>query len=66
MSKFQEWLLRYISERGITNAECAKAFGVHQSLITYYLKGTRQPTYETLQKIKRATGVDLNILFESN
>ncbi len=62
-TKFQDWLRQYITESGISNAECAKRFGVHESLITYYLKGARQPTYGTLQKIKFATGVDLNQLF---
>lgn len=60
---FQDWLRQYINDSSISNAECAKRFGVHESLITYYLKGTRQPTYSTLQKIKWATDVDLNQLF---
>ncbi len=62
-TKFQNWLREYITESSISNAECAKRFGVHESLITYYLKGSRRPTYGTLQKIKYATGVDLNLLF---
>lgn len=62
-SKFQEWLRQYITENAISNAECAKRFGVHESLITYYLKGSRQPTYATLQKIKFATKADLNTMF---
>lgn len=64
MTRFQQWLEWFVHEQNITNVQCGDLFGVHDSLIGHYLRGTRAPTYETLQKIKKATKVDMNDLFD--
>ena len=64
MNKFQKWLQEYLRTTGMTNVECGEHFGVNDSLIGHYLRGTRLPTYHTLQKIKQATRIDMNSLFE--
>ena len=64
MTKFQKWLRRYLNETGMTNVQCGQKFQVNDSLIGHYLRGTRFPTYTTLQKIKKATGIDMNDLFD--
>lgn len=48
----------------MTNVQCGEKFGVNDSLIGHYLRGTRFPTYTTLQKIRKATGIDMNELFD--
>jgi transcriptional regulator with XRE-family HTH domain len=64
MNKFQKWLMEYLKQTGMTNVECGERFGVNDSLIGHYLRGTRLPTYTTLQKIRNATDIDMNDLFE--
>ncbi len=64
MNQFQKWLQEYLRTTGMTNVECGEHFGVNDSLIGHYLRGTRFPTYRTLQKIKQATSIDMNSLFE--
>ena len=64
MNKFQKWLKRYLETSGMTNVQCGELFQVNDSLIGHYLRDTRFPTYATLQKIKRATGVNMNDLFD--
>ena len=64
MNKFQKWLKRYLDTTQMTNVQCGELFQVNDSLIGHYLRGTRFPTYTTLAKIKRATGVDMNELFD--
>ncbi len=64
MNKFQRWLQEYLRNNNLTNVDCGKQFDVNDSLIGHYLRGTRMPTYATLQKIKKATGIDMNSLFE--
>lgn len=62
MSRFQKWLLRYLSEHGLTKIAFAERTGVPQSLITHYANGTREPSYQTLRKIRQSLGVDMNEL----
>ncbi len=64
MNKFQNWLQEYLKTTRMTNVECGVHFGVNDSLIGHYLRGTRLPTYTTLQKIRQATSIDMNQLFE--
>lgn len=64
MNKFQKWLDNYLQQNEMTNVECGRLFGVNDSLIGHYLRGTRLPTYTTLQKIKDATKLNLNDLFD--
>ena len=63
-TKFRKWLQNFLKEREITNVECGLLFGVTEFRIGHYLRGTRTPTYEALQRIKQATGVDMNDLFD--
>jgi len=63
-NKFQQWLQKYLDATQMTNVQCADLFQVNDSLIGHYLRGTRAPTYLTLQKIKRATGLDMNEIFD--
>ena len=64
MNKFQKWLHDYLKAQNMTNVQAGTKFGVNDSLIGHYLRGTRMPTYTTLQKIRNATGVDMNTLFD--
>lgn len=64
MTKFQTWLEQFLSENHLTNLECGKLFEVNDSLIGHYRRGTRLPTYQTLQKIRKATKIDMNDIFE--
>ncbi|MGE0433269.1 MAG: helix-turn-helix domain-containing protein [Planctomycetota bacterium] len=63
-TRFQDWLHDFLTESGMSNVQCGDLFGVNDSLIGHYLRGTRAPTYTTLQKIRDATNVDLNKLFD--
>ena len=63
-SKFREWLAEFIKENKLHNRDVGELFGVNDSLIGHYLNGTRLPTYTTLQRIKIATGIDINTLFD--
>jgi len=65
-SKFREWLIEFIKENKLHQKDVGELFGVNDSLIGHYIKGTRLPTYTTLQHIKIATGIDINILFDGN
>ena len=62
-SKFREWLIKFIEENKLHQRDVAELFGVNDSLIGHYIKGTRLPTYTTLQRIKVVTGIDINFLF---
>ncbi len=62
-TRFQDWLERFLADNGLTNAQCGDLFGVDDSLIGHYLRGSRAPTYTTLQKIRNATRVDMNDLW---
>ncbi len=64
MTPFQIWLQRFLAETGMTNVQCGALFGVNDSLIGHYLRGTRAPTYATLQKIRDATKIDMNEIFK--
>lgn len=64
MNRFQKWLHEFLKENDLTNVQCGEKFGVNDSLIGHYLRGTRLPTYTTLQKIKNATGLNMNEIFE--
>ena len=64
MNKFQKWLNDYLKKEGITNVEAGDRFKVNDSLIGHYLRGTRLPTYTTLQKIRDATKLDMNDIFD--
>ena len=60
---FHKWLLWYLEEYNLTNEAFAEWVGVCPSAISHYLKGRRSPTYDTLQLIINATGVNPNVLF---
>lgn len=64
MNKFQRWLHDFLKKNNMTNVDCGRLFDVNDSLIGHYLRGTRMPTYSTLQKIKNATKIDMNDLFD--
>lgn len=57
---FIDWLHRHLEEHNLTNRAFAKEIGVNDSLIGHYLRGTRIPTYVTLQKIKDVYDIDMN------
>ncbi|MCD4657371.1 MAG: hypothetical protein K8S87_07480 [Planctomycetes bacterium] len=63
-SKFRNWLEDFIKNNKLHNRDVGELFGVNDSLIGHYRKGTRLPTYTTLQRIKIATGIDMNDLFD--
>ena len=63
-TRFRTWLRNFIKEKGYSNRDAAVLFGINDSLIGHYLNGTRLPTYTTLQHIKAAIGIDMNILFD--
>jgi len=61
---FAQWLHRYIEERGVTRAQVAEQFAVSLSTIKLYLSGDREPSWVTLQQIKKAIpSLDMNTLF---
>jgi len=64
VTPFQKWLLNYMTSHQMTNREFAEMCEINPSLISHYLKGTREPSYPTLQKIKDALDLYVNILFE--
>ena len=63
-TRFQEWLERFLADSGMTNVQCGDLFGVNDSLIGHYQRGSRAPTYATLQKIRDATRIDMNELWD--
>ena len=63
-SKFRNWLEDFIKGNKLHNRDVGELFGVNDSLIGHYRKGTRLPTYTTLQRIRIATGIDMNDLFD--
>ena len=63
-SKFRVWLENFIKNNKLHNRDVGELFGVNDSLIGHYRKGTRLPTYTTLQRIRIATGIDMNDLFD--
>ena len=61
--KFRDWLDKFLTDNDLSNRDAAILFGVNDCLIAFYLRGMRLPTYTTLQRIKVATKINLNILF---
>lgn len=51
---FKENLKRIMKERDIKNIDLANKIGISRSVITNYLQGTKEPRFETLEKIKNA------------
>ena len=63
-TRFRTWLQEFIAEKEYSNRDVAVLFGINDSLVGHYLSGTRLPTYTTLQRIKIAIGIDMNLLFD--
>lgn len=51
MSKLSETLSDLISDSGLNLKETAEKIGLHASGLTYYTKGEREPSVETIIKI---------------
>lgn len=60
---FQTWLVQYLESTDQTNVDFAHRVGINDSLVGHYIRGTRQPTYRTLQKIRKVLKLDMNLLF---
>lgn len=63
-TRFQAWLINYLESTNQTNCDFADRVEINDSLVGHYIRGTRHPTYRTLQKIRRALRLDMNILFD--
>lgn len=61
---FQTWLCDYLDTADITNFDFAARVGINDSLVGHYIRGTRHPTYRTLQKIRDALKLDMNTIFD--
>lgn len=56
-------LIRYMKERGITQAEFARRLGISESMLSYCLRGERRPGVSVALKIRRLTGITLDELY---
>lgn len=58
-------LIRQVRGRaGITQRELARRLGTKQPVIARWESGSRQPDYQTVQRVVRACGFDLVLSFE--
>src|SRR2546425_6959315 len=48
-------------QAGISQAELARRAGVTQSVVSAYESGARQPSLPTLERLVKATGLELDI-----
>ena len=58
--KFGQLLKQKRDERGITQFTLAAMSGVSQSAISAYENGTREPSWESVQRLALALGVECN------
>lgn len=62
MSTFSNRLRSLRQERGLTQDELAKSFGISKSTVSMYENGNREPDFETLEMIADFFNVDMNYL----
>ena len=62
MGDFQSIFRNLRIERGFTQAELAKKLNISRSTIGMYETGSREPDYETLEKIADFFNVDIDYL----
>lgn len=60
--KFSEVLKKLRKDRGMTQADAAKALGISRSTFGMYEQGNRQPDFETEEKIADLFNVSLDYL----
>ena len=53
---YAEVLARLLEESGLSAYRLSKHAGLSHAVLSYMLKGERQPTAETLERILRAAG----------
>ncbi|MCI9654317.1 MAG: helix-turn-helix transcriptional regulator [Acholeplasmatales bacterium] len=51
---FKNNLKNLIKDNNLNNNQLALKLGVSRSLITHYINGTKEPTLQTLEKLKFA------------
>lgn len=52
-----------LKQKGMTAKELAEKTGISQTMLSYVMSGTTQPSVKTLEKIAQAMGVHISELF---
>jgi transcriptional regulator with XRE-family HTH domain len=54
-----ECLIRAIRDTGLSQREVSRVTGVDETLVSRFLRGLRQPNFETIDKILDALGLEI-------
>ena len=61
-----EKIAKAIKEKGLTQQEFCKKYGLGESVVSRWLKGNRNPSIKSLKIIAEATGVPLNYFLDDS
>jgi transcriptional regulator with XRE-family HTH domain len=62
--KTDKMIKRWMRERGMSQRELARIAGIHESMISRFLNGTRFLGVRPLLKLAKAMGVSVEALFQ--
>jgi transcriptional regulator with XRE-family HTH domain len=62
--KTDKMIKRWMRKRGVNQRELARIAGVHESMISRFLNGTRFLGVRPLLKLAKAMGVSVEALFQ--
>ena len=61
-----EKIAKAIKEKGLTQQEFCKKYGLGESVVSRWLKGNRNPSIKSLKIIAEATGIPLNYFLDDS
>ena len=61
-----EKIAQAIKEKGLTQQQFCKKYGLGESVVSRWLKGNRNPSIKSLKVIANATGLPLNYFLDDS